>query len=175
MIWGVVLLFALGVLLVLLEFLLPGLILGILGLSAIVGSIAYAVYLYPEHTVLIVVGESLAAVLAISLGLFAMSRTGLLGSMIHKSDQRLEEGYSNLAQTEIRPGMRGVVVTPLRASGTIEIGDDRVDAVSNGGYIEAGVEVTVLEVHGNRVVVEVAGEKVSGDEGGPSVNAQGTA
>ncbi|BAM02962.1 NfeD family protein [Phycisphaera mikurensis] len=44
----------------------------------------------------------------------------------------------------------------LRPSGSIAIGDRWIDAVSAGGFIEEGTAVTVVEVAGNRVVVEAA-------------------
>lgn len=154
MIWWAVTLFFLGVVLIWLEFILPGLILGMLGVAAIVGSTAAAIYAYPEYTVFIVVVEGVGSVVIISLGLYVMAKTKVLGGLVHQSDQKLEEGYSNIAQTSIRPGMRGKVITQLRPSGTIVMGDERIDAVANGAFIEAGTEVEVIEVHGNRVVVE---------------------
>ena len=42
----------------------------------------------------------------------------------------------------------------LRPSGSVAFGDEWVDAVSAGGFIEEGTAVTVVEVAGNRVVVE---------------------
>jgi len=169
MISWALLLFVLGISLVWLEFLLPGLILGTLGVIALVASIAVAVYAYPEYGVFIVVLGSVAAVLVISLGLYAMAKTKILGGLVHKEDQRLEEGYSNVAVTAIKPGMRGKVITPLRPSGTIAMGDERVDAVSNGAFIELGAEVSIVEVHGNRVVVELV--DMAGLDGGPGSGA----
>lgn len=154
MIWWALTLFFLGVVLIWLEFILPGMVLGVLGVAALVGSTAAAIYVYPEYTVFIVVVEAVAAVVVISLGLYIMAKTKVLGGLVHRSDQTLEEGYSNIAQTSIRAGMRGKVITQLRPSGTIAMGDERIDAVANGAFIESGVEVEVIEVHGNRVVVE---------------------
>jgi membrane-bound serine protease (ClpP class) len=48
------------------------------------------------------------------------------------------------------------VVTPLRPAGTVEFGTERLQAVSEGAFIEAGAVVRVIEVHGNRIVVEQA-------------------
>ncbi|MEE9394908.1 MAG: NfeD family protein [Planctomycetota bacterium] len=51
-------------------------------------------------------------------------------------------------------GREGVAATDLRPSGAVDIGDDRVDAVSEGDFVEAGTKVRVVYVEGNRLVVE---------------------
>jgi membrane-bound serine protease (ClpP class) len=48
----------------------------------------------------------------------------------------------------------GTVFTALRPAGTIMVDDKRVDAVSDGTFIDAKKRVIVTEVHGSRVVVE---------------------
>ena len=51
-------------------------------------------------------------------------------------------------------GQKGVAVTNLRPSGTVMIGDTRLDAVTDGEYVDAGTPVMVILVSGNRMVVE---------------------
>jgi membrane-bound serine protease (ClpP class) len=41
----------------------------------------------------------------------------------------------------------------LRPAGLADLGDQRVDVVSDGEYIEAGEPVVVTRVDGNRIVV----------------------
>jgi membrane-bound ClpP family serine protease len=48
----------------------------------------------------------------------------------------------------------GVTTTPLRPSGKARFGDEIVQVVSDGSMIEKGASVTVIEVHGSRIVVE---------------------
>lgn len=50
-------------------------------------------------------------------------------------------------------GQVGVAATVLRPTGTMEIGADRVDVVTEGEFLEAGQRLRVLYVRGNRVVV----------------------
>ena len=50
-------------------------------------------------------------------------------------------------------GAVGMTVTVLRPAGSVRIGEDFVDVVSEGGYLPAGSRVQVVEVEGNRVVV----------------------
>ncbi|MDZ4821112.1 MAG: NfeD family protein [Planctomycetota bacterium] len=50
-------------------------------------------------------------------------------------------------------GKQGIAVTKLVPSGKANFGDDWIDVVSNGGFIDRGDPIVVVEVQGNRVVV----------------------
>jgi membrane-bound serine protease (ClpP class) len=50
-------------------------------------------------------------------------------------------------------GKQGVSSTPLHPAGIAEFQGERVDVVSEGELIDAGVAVKVVKVDGNRVVV----------------------
>ncbi|MCB9531409.1 MAG: nodulation protein NfeD [Myxococcales bacterium] len=54
----------------------------------------------------------------------------------------------------VSPGDRGRTLTPLKPAGKVRFAGDVVDVVSRGPWVEAGVEVAVVEVGGVRVVVE---------------------
>ncbi len=60
-------------------------------------------------------------------------------------------------------GKVGVLGTDLRPSGRMEIDGEHFDVVSEGGYIDKGTSVEVIQVRGNRVVVARA--KDTGDRG----------
>jgi membrane-bound ClpP family serine protease len=51
-------------------------------------------------------------------------------------------------------GAVGVAESPLRPAGKMRLGEEFVDVVAEGGYIEAGTRIQVIEVEGNRVVVK---------------------
>ncbi|HQM99976.1 MAG TPA: NfeD family protein, partial [Candidatus Hydrogenedentes bacterium] len=68
--------------------------------------------------------------------------------------QTAESGYVSAASDLGLLHREAVVLTALRPSGTINTGDKRIDAVSNGIFIEEGTRVRIVEVHGSRVVVE---------------------
>lgn len=73
--------------------------------------------------------------------------------------EELEDGESDRAHdhyvaTAALLGAIGVAVTDLRPAGMARIGDDFVDVVSEGSYIEAGTRVQVIEIEGNRIVVK---------------------
>jgi membrane-bound serine protease (ClpP class) len=50
-------------------------------------------------------------------------------------------------------GDRGVAESPLRPAGRALFGDDYVDVVTDGTFIDAGDEVCVIELSGNCVRV----------------------
>ena len=45
------------------------------------------------------------------------------------------------------------MVSPLRPSGIADVEGERVDVVSDGEFIEAGAQIVVSRVDGNRIVV----------------------
>ncbi|MGR3309749.1 MAG: NfeD family protein, partial [Candidatus Brocadiales bacterium] len=50
-------------------------------------------------------------------------------------------------------GKKGIVVTTLRPTGRIEVEHESYDVVTDGGFVENGRVVEVIEVRGNRIVV----------------------
>lgn len=157
MIWWAVLLFLLGMSLLLAEFVLPGGILGVFGILLLLGSMGLGAYNYPDLVLFILVGEGIAAGVCVLLGILVISRTGAARSLMLETSQRAEDGYTNLASDTSLLGQVGVVYTALRPSGTILLEDrknERVDAVTEGVFVQEGGRVRIIEVHGNRVVVE---------------------
>jgi membrane-bound serine protease (ClpP class) len=64
------------------------------------------------------------------------------------------EGYASASESDSSwLGKSGTVLSPLRPAGIAEIENQRVDVVSDGEFIEAGVPVVVTRVDGNRIVV----------------------
>ncbi len=58
----------------------------------------------------------------------------------------------------ILPGDLGIAASPLHPSGVVEITGARIDALSEGQYIEAGAPIEVLRVERGYVVVRRSGE-----------------
>ncbi len=146
--------FVAGMALIMLEFILPGGVIGVAGVIMLVISGGIGVTLYPDFAPLIIVAEVLGAAVSIGLGIFLISKTAVGQAMVAKGEQRTEDGYVNVVTDTTLIGMQGTVLTALRPAGTIEVGEKRLDAVSDGAFIEKGATVLITEVHGNRVVVE---------------------
>ncbi len=154
MIWWAVMLFASGMALILAEFFLPGGVLGTLGAIFLVISGAIGVYYYPDHAFFIILAEAIGAIACIVAGLLILAKTRAGKNLRLDMEQRTEEGYIHMVSDLSLVGAEGVAMTMLRPAGTIELNGRRIDAVANGTFIEQGQQVRVLEVHGNRVVVE---------------------
>jgi membrane-bound serine protease (ClpP class) len=64
------------------------------------------------------------------------------------------EGYASPPETDQNwRGKGGIAVSPLRPSGIADVEGERVDVVSDGEFIEAGAQIVVSRVDGNRIVV----------------------
>jgi membrane-bound ClpP family serine protease len=51
-------------------------------------------------------------------------------------------------------GAIGVSATPLRPAGMARFGDDFLDVVAEGSYVQPGARVQIIEIEGNRIVVK---------------------
>jgi membrane-bound serine protease (ClpP class) len=160
----IILLFVGGMGLILCEFIIPGGIVGTLGVCMVVGSAALGMYSYPDYWVFILVGEAVGAVICFVIGYNVIARTGLGRAMILADAQEKHTGYVSDESDKALVGKLGEAFTPLRPAGTIMVQDNRMGAVSSGDFIEQGALVRIIEVHGNRVVVELADGEVSTQE-----------
>ena len=86
-------------------------------------------------------------------------KVNVFKNMVLKDATSTEQGYvSNKSRTDLL-NKEGVALTPLRPSGTIVIDHERIDAVTEGGFVNSGQKVTVIEVEGVRVVVREVKEE----------------
>lgn len=154
MILWVLLFFVTGILLIFAEFFLPGLVLGTIGGILLIISGALGVYHYPDYALFIIIGEVAGVGLGVVLGFYVLSRTRAGDLLIQREAQFAEAGYVSAESDMSLLNCEGTVLTTLRPAGTIMVGDKRVDAVSDGTFIDAKKRVIVTEVHGSRVVVE---------------------
>lgn len=153
---GVILLFVCGMVLLMVEIFLPGGILGIFGGIALIASVTWACFMYPEYSTFIITGSVIVAVMTLIAGLYIMSRTGTSRLLVLRTSQLAEEGWVSNVSEEAILNQTGEVFTSLRPAGSIIVDDKRYDAVSDGNFIDKGDRVRVIEVQGNRVVVEKA-------------------
>jgi membrane-bound serine protease (ClpP class) len=64
------------------------------------------------------------------------------------------EGYASPPETDKQwSGKGGIAVSSLRPSGIADVEGERVDVVSDGEFIEAGAQIVVSRIDGNRIVV----------------------
>ncbi len=151
----IIALLAVGYLLLAAELFVPGGILGVLGAVAIL----WGCYLAFDQGLAWGAGAVLlsAGVTLVSVRLFFASRTGkklVLGDVGSKRWKSSDEALAHLV------GRSGVTLSTLRPAGLAEIDGERVDVVSDSEFLDRGQRVRVVEVEGNRVVVEGAEDSV---------------
>lgn len=147
------LLFIIGLIFILLEFFVPGGILGILGLSAVVGSL----FMAGENNTLIAVSLLIAIMVSLTVSILLVKvfnkNMKFFKKMVLKDATTTEEGYvSNVNRVELL-GKIGMALTPLRPAGIASFDDERVDVVTEGSFIDQDSEVIVVKVEGSRIVV----------------------
>lgn len=146
--WETVALLAAGYLLLALELVVPGGVVGALGGLLVVFGCWRAFGLGTGWGVGAVTGSLVVAWLLATLFLRSRASRRL----------RLEQGEGGwrapAATLAELVGARGRALTPLRPSGTAEIGELRVDVVTDGEYVETGRPLSVVAVEGSRVIVE---------------------
>ncbi len=156
-----ILLFVGGLALLILEvFLIPGVgILAGLGAAAILGSLVLSLLgRFPVWTDVLnagaVVSLSLLIVAAVFYALVRhLPHSRRLAGVFLKDATGRDTGYVSAVRREDLIGQVGVALTDLRPSGTVKVGEERIDVVSEGPWIEEGTPVKVLRAEGYRHVV----------------------
>lgn len=142
----VVVVFVVGLLLVLAETLMPGVIIGVIGALCILASIGLA-YFHPDINnpllAAILLGISLAVVPAAYI--FAARRLTLKQTLHDVT--AFGQDYAGLLNKT------GAALTNLSPSGTVQIEGKKYDVLTPGEVVERGATVRVIEVSGNRIVV----------------------
>jgi len=173
-IWWEIALFALGVLLLLLEvFVTPGFgVLGVAGiLCCIVGLLAMVVPNPPERppwpdsplswsvfetgVLSMLLGFAAAVIGAVTLSRF-LPKMPIASKLFLAPPEPSREGAVGESSPfrRVGPGAMGVVEATCRPVGKVRFGEELLDALTEGAMIPSGQRVRVLRRDGNRVVVE---------------------
>ncbi|MCM3663956.1 nodulation protein NfeD [Mesobacillus subterraneus] len=146
-------LFALGIGLILLEFFVPGGIAGAIGFLAIIASFFIASDNVVHMGISLLIALTASVLLSILMIRVFGKRMKLFKRIILTDSTSTEKGYvSNKNRLELI-GVEGITLTPLRPSGTILIEDERIDVVSEGGFIPKDRKVRIIKTEGSRIVV----------------------
>lgn len=139
--------------LIVLEFFIFGLVLGVIGTILLFISIIFITndpMLYSVIVFLIII------LVAIEVGVLVKmkkKRVPLWKRFVLTDATDSESGYTSFDDRSYLLGKVGVTAVPLRPSGTVIIDDNRIDAVAEGTFIERDVKVKVVFVEGTRIVV----------------------
>jgi len=145
----IITLLILGVVLLYLETVLPGLIVGILGFICLMAAVILGYRNYGYQTGSLILAGVLAGLM---VGAFCWLKFFPDSRMAHKFISQGSVGELGVAKPELLHAT-GAALTQLRPSGTAKIDGQRVDVVTEGGLIEAGTAVKVVTVEGARIVV----------------------
>ena len=145
----VVVLLIVGVVLLLLETVLPGAIAGIIGFLCLVAAIIVSYSQFGIQTGNFVL---LGVALALTIGAIAWMQIFPNSALARPFISKRTIGNVDAEKPELL-GQTGTAYTNLRPSGTAIIGGKRVDVVTEGDMIERGASLKVIGIEGLRVVV----------------------
>src|SRR5690606_11537304 len=154
--WEALALFLVGLILILLEILvIPG-----VGVAGLLGAISMLASLFLTFGGVEEALRSIGIVFIMTLaGAFLLirlgKRTGVWSRMILTAGQSRPD-EEQLPAANDRSGLvgkEGYALTVLRPVGAVLIDGERIDALSEGGYVNAGSRVVVYRVDGDRVIV----------------------
>ena len=133
-----VVLFAVGMVLLLIELFVPGFgIFGGLGLVALVLCIVFQAPSLLEALILLVSFSAIVVALALIAGR-SLKRGRLYRSpLVLKETADKEEGYMSSGNYSHLVGETGISLTPLRPAGVAELGGHKHDVVTEGEFIPA--------------------------------------
>nr|WP_251025385.1 nodulation protein NfeD [Bacillus sp. ISL-57] len=145
--------FIIGVILVLIEFFIPGGIIGLLGFTAVVGSLFLATGDPVHMTISLLIAVTVSILVFILLVKVFGKQMKFFRKMILTDATKTEQGYvSNPNRLDLL-GVEGKALTDLRPSGTALVKEERVDVVTEGSFISKGSTIIIVKVEGSRVVV----------------------
>ncbi|WP_425542382.1 NfeD family protein [Lentibacillus halophilus] len=151
-----IVLLIIGIGLIVAEFFLPGGIAGLLGSGAIVWSLLLSgqdlSYMVMSISIAFIITFIAAMIMIKKMGM----RKGFFRYLILEDQTSSEKGYVSSESRRDLIGLEGKTITPLRPAGTAVFQDERLDVVTEGGYIGKDKRVNVIRVEGVRVVVREA-------------------
>jgi len=164
------LLFAVGLALLLVEvFVLPGFgVVGVTGILLMVASLllsmthrppagpwwpSWGAFALPLRNLLLAIAGT--AVGGALLGRL-LPHTPLFRRLALTAATARREGFAAAPDRPELVGREGTALSPLRPAGVARFGEDRLDVVSEGGFIESGARVRIVRVEGSRLIVAPA-------------------
>lgn len=148
-----IILLILGIILIIVEFFVAGGIIGILGVGSIAASLFLSGASLGHMSMSIAIAMIVAIVAAVILFKWIGMDRGIFRHIVLRDRLATEQGYVTSDNRLELIGLEGTSVTPLRPSGTAVINGERLDVVSEGGFIEMNQQVKVVKVEGIRIVV----------------------
>ena len=153
--WIALVVFGVGMLLIMIEaFVATGFaVSGIFGILAVLGSVMMLAPTWSEGVLTV----SLAVILTILImvvSIHFMKKRNFIHKFILSNRSDNQSGYTSPnMDNEKYLDREGYTLTQLHPAGAVKIDGNRVDVVSEGGFIDAGVLVRVIGLDGTRIIV----------------------
>ena len=151
--WTALILFIAGLILLIIEGMIPGF--GLPGISGII-LVSSGVILSMNTFSTAIISLSIALIVAFSLIIILMKygyKSPVLNKIVLSTEQKNEKGYTSANSRKEYLNKEGVSITELRPSGVVEIESQRIDALSEGEYIERNKKIKVVRVEGSKIFV----------------------
>ncbi|MFS1517870.1 NfeD family protein [Bacillus sp. SCS-151] len=142
-----------GVVLIILEFFVPGGILGMIGFGSILTSLFLATDDVGHMAVSLLIAIFVTILASILLFKVFGKKIRIFNRIILRDSTNSEEGYITNKNRNDLIGKEGYTTTALRPSGTVVIDNERLDVVTEGGYIDNNKKIKVIKTEGARIVV----------------------
>ncbi len=153
--WVILAVFLIGIILLLVEMFVPGFgVPGILGIIAIFASIILASSSIEQALMSIVIAILLTIIAGVLIFKYAPRNNKFFDRITLSTSLSTKGGYISTADYSEYVGKTGVAISPLRPSGSIEIDGRKLDAVSEGDFIERDEQIKVIKVEGSRIIVK---------------------
>lgn len=166
-----------GFLLILAEiFLLPGFgIAGVAGFACLIGGCYLALVQAPVPEFAWEFAATRQALYTLCVGMFSfigfvlvsgfiLPYTPVGRAMILATALHTEAGYTSQSEetTQATTGLRGVAATKLRPAGKGRFGEQKLDVVTRGEFLDEGTPIVIVSADGNRIVVSRVEEPPNG-------------
>ncbi|SDN09155.1 membrane-bound serine protease (ClpP class) [Sediminibacillus halophilus] len=148
-----VILLVLGIIMIIAEIFVPGGILGILGIGAVVAALFMSSADMGHMAMSIAIALLSSIVVSVVLFKTIGLEKGFFKNIILKEATTTEQGYVSSVSRLDLIGLEGRAVTMLRPSGTAVFGEERLDVVTEGAFVEKDTPIKIVKTEGSRIVV----------------------
>jgi len=160
--YEVLLFFGAGIIFLLLEAFIAGF--GIFGLVG-VASFGFSIVLSAADTqegLVMLLYSMLGTIIVLTLAFKFFIRSRFWDRIILSHSETTDQGYvGGNTHNKTFMGQEGITETTLRPTGTAQISGERVDVISEGGYIPKDTKIIVSKVEGSRIIVQEAKNETS--------------
>ncbi|WP_093135464.1 NfeD family protein [Salinibacillus kushneri] len=148
-----IILLVVGLICIVLELFVPGGILGIVGVIAIIASLFMSGADAGQMGISIAIALLVSIIASVILFKRVGLEKGIFRNIILSDATTKEQGYVSTENRLELIGLKGTTLTPLRPAGTAIFENERMDVISEGGYIGKDKNVKIVKVEGSRIVV----------------------